>query len=474
MQLGDLPAGPRQENARWTLVAVASVVVAVVGAWFLQSTIPRHIVLASGLPDGMYHQYANRYKEILARDGVTVEERMTGGADENERLLRDPNSGVDVAFVQGGVVRPDERGSLVMLAALYYEPLWIFYRDSVVHEHFDEFRYRRIAVGSSGSGVRAFMEPLLAANGITRFNTELVPLVNLEALRALQAGQVDAAFLVGPVQFPAVWQALHDTNLKLISLARAEAYQRKFPYITKLTLPAGTIELEQHIPQEDVKLIGTKAMLVSREGLSPAIINLLLEAARELHRKQGYFEADDEFPSTAAVDLPVSADADRHHRFGPSVLHRYLPFTIAAYLERLIVLLLPVVFVVVPLTNILPRLFRWRMRSRIYRWYGELALLERDVMTRATALPIEKWLSDLVRIEQAAARIRAPLSYASEAYTLREHIGLVRQSVMAKAQGVGADTDAEEADAATGPGRNGRQTRAAPAPQGPSGLKTPS
>lgn len=441
MRLGDLPVGARHEQLRWTLIAVASIALAFLGAWLLQSAIPRHIVLASGLGDGMYHQYAQRYKEILARDGVTVEERMTGGADENERLLRDPHSGVDVAFVQGGVVRPNERETLVMLAALYYEPLWIFYRDTVVHEHFDELRHRRLAVGSPGSGVRAFMEPLLAANNITSLNSELMPLVNLEALRALQAGQVDAAFLVGPAQFPAIWQALHDPDLKLLSLARAEAYQRRFSYITKLTLPPGTIDLALHIPEQEVKMIGTKAMLVSRDGLSPAIINLLLEAARELHGNQGFFEADDEFPNTSMVDLPVSTDASRHHRFGPSVLHRYLPFTLAAYLERLIVLLVPVVFVIVPLTNLLPRLFRWRARSRIYRWYGELALLERDVATRTGNLPVAQWLGDLVRIEQAAARIRAPLSYASEAYTLREHIGLVRRAVIAKAQGTDASAD---------------------------------
>lgn len=435
MRLGDLPVEPRHEQLRWTLIAVASIALAFLGAWLLLSAIPRHIVLASGLPDGMYHQYAQRYKQILARDGVTVEERITGGADENERLLRDPKSGVDVAFVHGGVVRPHERDDLVMLAALYYEPLWIFYRDTVVHEHFDELRHRRLAVGSPGSGVRAFMEPLLAANNITSLNSELVPLVNLEALRALQAGTVDAAFLIGPAQFPAIWQALHDPELKLLSLGRAEAYQRRFPYITKLTLPPGTIDLEEHIPKEEVKLIGTKAMLVARDGLSPAIINLLLEAARELHGNQGFFEADDEFPNTSMVDLPVSSDASRHHRFGPSMLHRYLPFTVAAYLERLIVLLLPVIFVIVPLTNVLPRLIRWRMRSRIYRWYGELALLERDVRTRTGTLPLDQWLLDLGRIEQAAARIRAPLSYASEAYTLREHIGLVRSAVMAKARG---------------------------------------
>ena len=426
---------------RWALLGAASIAFAVLGAWYLQSTIPRRIVLASGLPDGMYHQYAQRYKEILAREGVTVEERMTGGAEENERLLSDPGSGVDVAFMHGGVVRPSDHGKLVMLAALYYEPLWIFYRDSVVHPHFDELRHKRLAVGSPESGVRAFMEPLLAANRITSLNSELVPLVNLAALRALQAGQVDAAFLVGPAQFPAIWQALHDPELKLLSLARADAYPRKFPYITKLTLPPGTIDLAEHIPQQEVKLIGTKAMLVARDGLSPAIVNLLLEAGRELHGQQGFFEADGEFPNTAPVDLPVSADANRHHRFGPSLLHRYLPFFVAAYVERLIVLLVPVLFVIIPLTNLLPRLFRWRARSRIYRWYGELALLERDVSTRKGALPVEQWLGDLGRIEQAATRIRTPLSYAGEAYTLREHIGLVRQAVMAKARGVDANID---------------------------------
>jgi TRAP-type uncharacterized transport system substrate-binding protein len=434
----NLPASRRRDLLRWAALAGASIAVAVLGAWFLQSTIPRRIVLASGLPDGAYHQYAQRYKEILARDGVTVEERLTGGADENERLLHDPNSGVDVAFIHGGVVRPADRGTLVMLATLYYEPLWIFYRGAVVRTQFDELRNRRLAVGSPESGVRAFMEPLLEANGITRFNSTLLPLNNLAALRALQAGQADAAFLVGPAQAPAIWQGLHDPNLKLMSLARADAYPRRFAYITKLTLPAGTIELADHIPQQEVRLIGTKAMLVTRDGMAPAIVNLLLDAAREIHGDQGYFEADDEFPNTAAVDLPVSADANRHHRFGPSLLHRYLPFFLATYVERLVLLLVPLLFVIAPLANVLPRLFRWRAQSRIYRWYGELALLERDVRTHTGVPPVQQWLADLLRIERAAASMRAPASFASQAYTLREHIGLVREAVMAKAQSAGA------------------------------------
>lgn len=194
MRLDNATGTPRRRLLHWLWPVAALTLVALLGAWFLQSTIPRHIVLASGLKDGLYHQYAQRYKEILARDGVTVEERLTGGAEENEQLLHDPKSGVDVAFMHGGVVRPEERGNLVMLMALYYEPLWIFYRDPGTLTQLDELRYKRVAVGSPGSGARAFAEPLLAANNITGFNTRLVPLINLEALHALQNGQVDAAF----------------------------------------------------------------------------------------------------------------------------------------------------------------------------------------------------------------------------------------------------------------------------------------
>jgi TRAP-type uncharacterized transport system substrate-binding protein len=422
----------RQSLQRGSLAAALLLCVALTGAWLLVGTIPRHIVLASGLQDGLYHQYAQRYKEILAREGVTVEERLTGGAEDNEQLLHNPKSGVDVAFMHGGIVRPQEYGNLTMLMTLYYEPLWIFYRGPATLAQVDELRGKQVAI-AAGERDRAFVDPLLAANDITYSNTRLSPLVNLEALHALQRGEIDAALFIGQVPFPAVWEALHDPSLKLISLERADAYPRRFPYITKLTLPAGTVDLALRIPAEEVKLIGTKAMLVARDDLSPAITNLLLDAAHELHSQQGYFAGVGEFPNTAAVDLPVSADASRHLRFGPSFLHRNFPFFVATYLERLVVLLVPLLVIVVPLINLLPQLFRWRVRSRIYRLYGELKLLEREIDSGTGTLPIEQWLARLDRIEQAAARMGTPASYASEAYTLREHIALVRRNLPLKA-----------------------------------------
>jgi len=158
-----------------------------------------------------------------------------------------------------------------------------------------------------------------------------------------------------------------------------------------------------------------------------------VDAGHELHSQQGYFAGVAEFPNAAAVDLPVSADASRHMRFGPSFLHRYFPYFVATYLERLVVLLVPLLVIVVPLINFLPQLFRWRVRSRIYRLYGELKLLEREIGSGTGTLPVEQWLAHLDRIEQAAARMGTPASHASEAYTLREHIGLVRRSLLQKA-----------------------------------------
>jgi TRAP-type uncharacterized transport system substrate-binding protein len=438
--IGNLSKDTRQRG--WPAVALVTAVLLAGTWWFLQSTIPHHIVLASGLEDGLYHQYADRYKQILARDGVTVENRLTRGAEENEQLLQDPKSGVDVAFIHGGIVRPEERGDLTMLMTLYYEPLWIFYRGSATLTQLDDLRGKQIAIGSPGSGVRTFVEPLLAANNITSANSGLSPLVNLQALHALQRGEIDAALFIGQVQFPAVWEALHDPSLKLMSLERADAYPRRFPYITTLTLPAGTVDFALHIPAEEIKLVGTKAMLVARDDLSASITALLLDAARELHSQQGYFAGVGEFPNTAPVDLPVSVDAIRHLRFGPSFLHRYLPFFVATYLERLIILLVPLLVVVVPLANLLPIVFRWRVRSRIHRLYGALKRLEHDIRARTGAAPIAHWLADLDRLEQAAARTATPPSYASEAYTLREHIALVRRSVLQKAADQERDREA--------------------------------
>ncbi len=425
-----LPSRSRLGLAALFLALIAGTIWAVV--YVLQTAPSRHIVLASGLEDGLLHQHARRYIEILARSGVTVEERVTNGAGDNLKLLQDPRSGVDIAFMQGGIARGSDANNIVMLASLYYVPLWIFYRKSEPVNFINELRNRRVAVGAVGSGARSLSESVFELNGLSSDNVHMESLSNLAALVALRAGDVDAAIFADGADNPAIWNALRDPNLSLLSINRADAYRRRLNFISTLKLPSGVIDLADHIPEEDVALIGTKEMLAARDGLHPALVHLLVDAAREIHGRQGLFEDAGEFPGTTQVDLPVSADADQHRRFGRTFLYQYLPFWIAALGERAIIILLPLAAILLPLFHYLPQLVRWHVRSRVFRWYGELALLERDVVARTGDLPIETWLADLARIEDAVARIHTPAGFASEAYTLREHIGLVRRAIIAR------------------------------------------
>jgi TRAP-type uncharacterized transport system substrate-binding protein len=418
MTLEDLALLSRRGRLRVAaLIFVVIVAVVWASAHYPEPAPPSHIVLASGLEDGQPHRYAQRYTEILGRAGVVVEERITSGAGENLQLLQNPHSGVDIGFTQGGVARFAEANNVVMLASLYYVPMWIFYSGTDTLNQINELRYRRIAVGVSGGGARAFSEPLFAINGLTSGNVTMLPMSNSAALLALQSGEIGAAIFVDGARNQAVWTALHDPNLKLLSYDRADAYHRLFPYITKLTLPPGVIDFAHNIPSKEVALIATKEMLAARDGLHPALVDLLVDAAQEIHGESGFFEEAGEFPGTTQVDLRVSIDADRHKRFGPSFLYRYLPFWVATIAERAIIILLPLAAVLFPLFHYLPQLLRWRARSRIYRWYGELALLERDVATRQGALRVEKWLQDLDRIDRAVKASEAqPVSRAKRTH----------------------------------------------------------
>jgi len=418
---------------RFAIVGAAAMVAMLAGFQFLQPLPPGTIVIASGVDGGLYHRYAQQYASLLAEHGVRVVERQTSGAAENYALLLDRTSGVDVAFLQGGVASMPEAEHLDMLASLYIEPLWIFYRGDARLGRINQLRGKRLAIGAPGSGTNAFARPILAANGITSANSAIHQADSTEALRQLEAGEVDAVFLVGGAESPLIQRALFEPAFRLLSLERAEAYTRRWPHIEQLTLPPGAISFERNIPEDTVRLIGTKAMLVARDDVHPAIVNLLIDAAREIHGRQGIFEDGGEFPGTARVDIPVSSYADQHRRFGPSYFYQVLPFWAAALVERAIILLIPLLVVLVPLMNILPRMVRWRDRSRLVRWYGRLALLERDVATRKRDdAPVDKWLQELAEISRAVGQRRMPPAFASEVFTLREHIDLVRREILAK------------------------------------------
>jgi len=434
MSLGELFLFSRRDLWRTAALIVLLAAACVwVSLLFLEPIPPRKIVLASGAESGLYHVQAQRYREVLAREGVTLEERITEGAGENYRLLLDRKSGVDLAFMQGGIATFPEGDSLVMIASLYYEPLWIFVRRGEEIDALAALAGKRISTGMPGSGTHALATPLLAASGVTAATATLLAIPNDQAHSALKSREIDAALMVGGVRAPSIRAALADPALDLVSLAQADAYPQRYPFLTRRVLHAGAIEFVPLIPRRDIALISTEAMLAARDDVHPAIVNLLLEMIRDVHDDQGYFEAPNEFPNVEQVDLRVSPDAQRHHRFGPSTLYRFTPFWVATFLERFIIVVVPLLVVMLPLFKFLPGILRWRVRSRIYRWYGELALLEHDVEAREGDLPIERWLADLQRIQRGVEHVATPASFASEAYTLREHVELVRRAVLAKA-----------------------------------------
>ena len=356
MSLSEFLLFPRRDLLR--AAALGAVLVAAC-AWvsfqFLEPIPPRRIVLASGPESSLYHQQAQRYKEVLAREGVTLEERMTEGAGENYRLLLDRGSGVDIAFVQGGLAAFPEANSLVMIASLYYEPLWIFVRRGEPIDALSALAGKRISMGMPGSGTNALATSLLAASGVTSANATLVRVPTARAQSELKSGAIDVSMMVDGVRGAAIRAALTDPALELVNLAQADAYPQRYSFLTRRTLHAGAVEFVPLTPSRDTALISTEAMLAARDDVNPAIVNLLLELIRDEHDDQGYFEGPNEFPNAEQVDLKVSPDAVRHRRFGPSLLYRYTPFWVATFVERFMIIVVPLLVVLAPVFRFLPQ-----------------------------------------------------------------------------------------------------------------------
>ncbi|MBV2234823.1 MAG: ABC transporter substrate-binding protein [Sterolibacterium sp.] len=410
-------------------------------AQFVRPAPPHQLVFSSGGEGSGYQRFAARYQEVLARYDIELVEQPSAGSLENLQRLRDPDSGVDAGFIQGGTVNvsDEDRQQLVSLGGLYYEPLWIFYRSELAQslpgrrlDQLSQLKGRRIAIGAAGSGTHRLARDLLGGNGLEMAPTRLLETDGLDMVADLQAGRLDAAFVVGPAQSAVVWSLLFSRNIQLMSLTHADAYVRLFPQLQQLTLPRGAIDLVQDVPARDVVLLAPVATLVVRRQTHPALIDLLLQAASEVHGEAGVFQKPHEFPRASEVDLPLAAEAERYYKSGKSFLQRYLPFWLATLIDRMVVLLVPVVALLIPIIKFAPALYGWRVRSRIFRRYGELKFLERELELDAGRLSRQAWLSRLDEIGDEANHLPAPLAFSDMLYTLRQHIELVRAEILRK------------------------------------------
>jgi len=407
------------------LVAAAAVGVAIKAASFAP---PKTIHFVSG-PDGSgFRNQADKYQKILARHGVKLEILSSRGALDNLDKLANHAVKVDVGFVQGGLAEGRDLPHLVSLGSVYPQPLMVYCRASEPVELLAQLKGKRLAIGPEGSGTRVLALKLLKANEMDGPPTTLLELTGDEAAKELIAGTIDAAFLMGDSATPAVMKSLRGLpDIQLASFRQADGYLRKFRFLSKLTLPEGAMDLAKDYPPRTLTLVGPTVELVARDDLHPALSDLLIRAAREIHGAPGMFRNAGEYPAPLARDFPISADAERYYKSGEQFLYKRLPFWLASLVDRLLVLLLPLLVVIVPATRLAPAIYRWRVRSRIYRWYGLLMAIEREMRGQHTPEQKERVRERLDQIARAVSDLKTPASFADQLYVLRDHVAAVRR-----------------------------------------------
>jgi len=406
------------------LVAAVAITLAIVNP-----TPPRTVVMTTGSAGSAYSEVADRYREILARDGVELRLMPSAGAVENLNRLNDPRSNVSVGFVQGGIANEKKSPELVSLGTVFYEPLWFFYRDVHLELGLGGLRGKRISIGPEGSGTRALTLELLARNGIDPTFAELLPLTPEISGEKLLRGEIQAAIMLTSWDSPVVRKLVAAPDVNLVSFPRTDAYVALYPFLNKLVLPTGVGDLATNRPPKDVTLIAPKASLVVRRDLHPAIQYLLLNAASDIHGGPGIFNKAGQFPAAEATDLPLSESARQYYKSGRPFLQRYLPFWLAVLVGQLLILAIPVVGVLYPMLRLAPAAYGWSMRRRIFRLYGQLKFLELELEHRRPEQDVADLAGKLDRLEARANHLRVPAAFAHMLYTLRMHISLVRARI---------------------------------------------
>jgi TRAP transporter TAXI family solute receptor len=427
---------------RWRLLTIGAILLLVALGWalatVLRPAIQRTIVITTGADKGIYRGFADRYAPILKRDGITLDIRSSSGSTENYQRLKDPDSEYEVGFVQSGTTSPKETDHLQTIAAVSYEPIWVFYRGDTVINRLAQLNGKRIAIGIPGSGLLNVAQVLLAYSGITGNNTTLLKMAADQAYRDLENGQLDAAFFIGRPD-ASMQQTLLNSDLKLMNFAQADALVQKFPSLSKIIFPRASTSIVNDLPQADVTLLAATALLVSKDTLHPALAYLLLDAAKTVHGGEDYFTPLGSFPNLNTEEFPVSDESTRYFKSGRPFLQRYLPFWLASFIERRLLILLPFMAVLIGLLQALPRMAEARIKNRLVVWYREIKSLEDEIWETRQPTPdqIAQWRNEIENIDAHASQIRIPYRYFQDVYALKQAIGTVRGRILQVAATVG-------------------------------------
>lgn len=417
-----------------TALATTVFIISLATFYFVHSAPPTEITVSTGPEGGSYQKNAAKYQKILAQNGVKLNIITSEGSLQNLQRLTDPNSKVDLAFVQGGLTAPGVE-KLMSLGSVSYQPLMIFYRGKPM-QLLSELVGKRVAIGPDGSGARKFALSILNLNGIKENDskTTLLDWENEEAAKALADNKLDAAFVMSEnASTDILHNLLRSKEIHLYSFKQAGAYSRKVDYLNLLELPEGSIDFGQNIPDQEVHLLGPMVELVARKDLHPALADLILEAATQVHNHSGIYQKRGEFPAPIEHAIHVSEDATRFHQSGKTWLYRMFPFWIASLLSRLMLVFLPTVVVLVPALKSIPAFFRWKMQMKLRRHYRDLLELEQQFLLETDAEKKEMLREHFDRIERAVNKMKVSAAFADQFYGLRGHIDFVRQLVTSKA-----------------------------------------
>ncbi len=460
---------PKMSRVYWRDVAVTVgpfVLLVVAAFWiafhYVRPAPPRSIVMTSGIEGSTFQVSAERYREILARQGVTLKIVPSQGSLENLKRLSDPKFEADIGFVQGGLSAYGDPGRLMSLGSVFYVPVLIFYRAPQPIRLLSELEGKRIAIGREGSGARVLAETLLKANGIAAGGrSRLLDLEGKAAEDALLKGEADAIFVMGDsATRETMRELLHASGVRLFDFVQGDGYVRRFRYLTKIELPPGSIDLGKNTPAETLNLVAPTVELIARTDLHPALSDVLVEAAREVHGRATLLQKAGEFPAPLEHEYRVSEDAMRYYKAGKGFAYKHLPFWIASLVDRALVLLVPIAVLLIPGLRVVPLLYRWRINGRIYRRYGELMALERVAFGQTTAQQRADLLQRLDEIERRVITVKLPASVADQVYVLRQHLQFVRSRIVQGADGAAAGPGAPQdtgppGQAAAGPRSGG-------------------
>ena len=391
---------------------------------------PDNLTMTTGFESGSYAIFGERYQQILARENIHLKLLPSTGSVENLKRLNDKLHRVDAGFVQDGASSPAEANNLVSLGAIGYSPLWVFYRSQETLNYLSELKGKRIAIGPEGSGVRKFAFDLLKLNNSATPPTVLLDFSSAAANKALLAGTIDAVMILGAEDNALVKELLYNPGVKLMSFRQAEAYTRIIPALSHVVLPQGILNVSTKMPSQDIHLLAVTTSLIVRNDLHPALIYLLLDAAVEIHSNAGWVNKRGEFPSLKVLSFPSSNYAERFYKSGRPFLLDYLPFGIAAFVDRSLLFMVPAVLILIPIIRSIPWLYSWRHRRKFYRWYRELKDLELELLESSKPEDISVYHEKIDQIEASINKISVPLAFFDEIYKLQEHVDLVRDKLI--------------------------------------------